>query len=105
MIVEEIVIVLDLPVADDIDVARCLIVHYSWKGFATGDTNQRGLHRGFSEVPNFETIVVCMYICVKGSRQGRDCIQLNVLNKTAAARLGRSIKCSWFRNFFDFELT
>jgi hypothetical protein len=52
VIVGEIVIALDLPAADDIDVARCLIVYYSWKGFTTGDRNHRGLHRGTGEAPN-----------------------------------------------------
>lgn len=61
-------IALDLLAADDTDVARCLIVYYAWKGFVTGDTSHRGLHRGSGEAPNFETIVVCMYIYVEGSR-------------------------------------
>jgi hypothetical protein len=52
VIVGEIVIALDLPAADDIDVARRLIVYYSWKGFTTGDRNHRGLHRGTGEAPN-----------------------------------------------------
>lgn len=68
MIVGEIVIALDHPAADDTDSAKCLIVYYAWKGFATGDTNHDGLHRGSGEAPNFETVVVCMYISVKGSR-------------------------------------
>lgn len=58
-------IALDLPAADDIDVVARM--YYSWKGlFASGDTNHRGLHRGSGEAPNFETIVVCMYIYVQG---------------------------------------
>jgi hypothetical protein len=68
VIVGEIVIALDRPAADDTDSARCLIVYYAWKGFATGDTNHDGLHRGLGEAPNFETVVVCMYIFVQGSR-------------------------------------